>query len=265
MFWLACLGLVIAVCFNGVGARDDHITLDMIADISKYYVIFQNVYIWSNAPIKISVCLSIHRVLKHYVWISWTLYFMIFVIVSSSIGINIWLLTFCYPIEYQWNKTISGTCRPLKALVPVAMAWSYINIIVDWSVALLPVFVLWRANMPWQHKLTVAGVLSLGIFASCATIIRLVHLEYLTSMKNYFCKSTLRLHACPHRPKHPLTRTTDGIGLIVWLSPSSFLPYQSPGVCLADDYATWMLRVLYALARQTATDDSMHTRKKANH
>ncbi|KAH7305017.1 hypothetical protein B0I35DRAFT_147646 [Stachybotrys elegans] len=186
VFWLVCLGLAIPLCLNGLGARSAHVTPEMEVQTRKYFFLFQDMYVWANIPAKTSICLSIRRVVKHYTWITWTLYAIIFVIASSSIVTNIWLLTFCRPVAAMWDPTIPGsTCRPASAMVAIANAWSYINIIIDWIVALLPVFLLWKINMPWKQKATVSGVLSLGIFASSATLVRLVYLPAFTATHDY--------------------------------------------------------------------------------
>ncbi|KAH7304594.1 hypothetical protein B0I35DRAFT_338764, partial [Stachybotrys elegans] len=186
VFWLVCLGLAIPLCLNGLGARSTHYTDDMAAQTRKYFFLFQDIYVWANIPVKVSICLSIHRVVKHYTWISWTLYVIIFIIVSSSVVTNIWLLTFCRPVAFMWDSSIpGGTCRSAESMLAIANAWSYINIVIDWVVALLPVFLLWKMNMPWKQKVTVSGVLSLGIFASTATIVRLVYLPAFTATEDY--------------------------------------------------------------------------------
>lgn len=155
----------------------------------KYFFIFQDIYVWANIPIKVSVCLSIHRVVQHYRWIAWTLYVVMFIITSSAVVTNIWLLTFCRPVAAMWDTSIPGaTCRSSDKMLALSIGWSYINIVTDWVVALLPVFVLWKVNMPWRQKVTVAAVLSLGIFASTATIVRLIYLPYFTAVENYLCK-----------------------------------------------------------------------------
>lgn len=56
------------------------------------------------------------------------------------------------------------------------------TIVSDWLYSIMPIFMIWNVKMTTQKKATVAFVLSLGVFASVATLIRL---KYLLELSDY--------------------------------------------------------------------------------
>jgi hypothetical protein len=174
---------------NGVGAHAGRYTEEQRIKALEYFFMFQDFYVWANIPIKVSLCLTLIRLSDGRRWVKWVLYLMMFISVGSSLGTNIYLLTACQPLAATWDTSIPGSyCRPAEQTVQLGNAYSAINIVVDWVVALLPVFLLWRVQLAWKKKLIVMGILALGVFASCATLIRLNYLTNFTNQDDYLCK-----------------------------------------------------------------------------
>ncbi|KAI0123213.1 hypothetical protein BJ170DRAFT_103775 [Xylariales sp. AK1849] len=185
ILWIVSTTFAILACWNGLGAHVGRYTPEQGIIALRWYCFFQDFYIWSNIPIKSSLCLTLIRI-SNQTWISYVLYFIIFVVSSSSIGTNIYLQTNCTPFDARWNHTLPGaTCRSATGTVELAIIFSAINIIVDWTVALLPVFILWRVQMPRKQKLSAMAILACGIFASSATVIRLRSLQNFTDVHDY--------------------------------------------------------------------------------
>ncbi|KAH8662395.1 hypothetical protein BX600DRAFT_542059 [Xylariales sp. PMI_506] len=186
ILWLVEIGTVFAQCHYGLGQHNISYTREQELQTMKYFFLFQIFYVWSNIPIKLSICLSILRVAVSAPWLQWTLYFVGFVITCSSFITNVWLLTDCTPVSTYWNPaTPGGRCRPSEQTVYMSTAYSIINIVTDWTMALLPVGLLWKVNMPWKQKLSCMAILGLGIFASIATLIRIQYLPKFASTDDY--------------------------------------------------------------------------------
>ncbi|RGP61338.1 cation-transporting atpase 4 [Fusarium longipes] len=186
ILWIVSTSFVIPACWNGLGAHVERYTTEQGIAANKYFFLFQHFYVWANIPIKTSLCLTISRIAADMRWITRTIYVIIFTLVVVSLVTNIYLLSDCRPFAANWDKTIPGAvCRPAEGTVALGNAYSAINIFIDWAVALLPVFLLWRVQMRWAQKITVMAVLSLGIFASTATLIRLRTLTNFTNVSDY--------------------------------------------------------------------------------
>lgn len=73
-----------------------------------------------------------------------------------------------------------------------AYSISVMTIVSDWLYSIMPIFMIWNVKMSLQKKLTVGFVLSLGIFASVATLIRL---KYLIELADYSDQLYTATHA----------------------------------------------------------------------
>ncbi|KAJ1329472.1 hypothetical protein MN608_06207 [Microdochium nivale] len=186
ILWVISTSFVIPACWNGLGAHVDRYTKEQGIKANKYFFLFQHFYVWANIPIKTSLCLTIARIMSDVRGIKWFLHGIIGVLVVVSLATNVFLLTDCTPFAANWDKSLPGAvCRPAQGTVALGNAYSAINIFIDWTLALLPVFLLWRVQMRWAQKLPIMVVLALGIFASTATLLRLQTLTNFTNVSDY--------------------------------------------------------------------------------
>lgn len=56
----------------------------------------------------------------------------------------------------------------------------------DWTFALLPLFVLWRAKLPLAMKISAGGCLALGALGSISSIVRIAYINGLAPSANFF-------------------------------------------------------------------------------
>lgn len=113
--------------------------------------------------IKISIAIFLLRIAvkRPYVWI---LRISIWAVVTCSIAVFIFDLLQCIPIAAQWDLTIKNPkCVSAQSFAAAAYAISAMTIVTDWLYALLPIPMIWKAQMSCQKKATVAFILSLGI------------------------------------------------------------------------------------------------------
>jgi len=177
-----------------------------------YFFLFQHFYIWANSPMKVSLCLTIIRIASDIRWIKWSLHAIICVVVSASVISNIYLLTNRKPFMANWDNAIAGAqCCPAEGIVALGYAYSALNIIIDWTVALLPIFLVWRVQMRWAQKLPVMAVLALGVFTSTATLVSLRALPKLANQSDYLCKPSILIKCKWQR----LTYIPVGLGPVV--------------------------------------------------
>lgn len=69
----------------------------------------------------------------------------------------------CWPVSYFWNKySQTGTCIPDAIVIALAMLFSVINIITDFTFALMPAWILSHLNMKRKTKLALSVLMGLG-------------------------------------------------------------------------------------------------------
>ena len=66
----------------------------------------------------------------------------------------------CVPRRKLWNPFIPGRCIDTNADL---ITTSVLNIISDWSALLLPNLVVWRLQMTFKKKLSVAALFGVGL------------------------------------------------------------------------------------------------------
>lgn len=121
---------------------------------------WQIFYISNSMFIKISICAQLLRVtdnkrIKMFLWglIGLT---VLITLVAGIIG-----LVRCRPLSASWDPS-TGTCMDQGILSVLTYVVSGINIVVDWSVALLPVIILWNVQMHRTLKIMANVVMGIG-------------------------------------------------------------------------------------------------------
>ena len=82
----------------------------------------------------------------------------------------------CQPLALTWDSSVVGKCMPPANLKFAAFFNSSVAILTDVVFALLPIPILWNVQMNWRVKSAVAAILSLGIFAAVAAIVKITYL-----------------------------------------------------------------------------------------
>lgn len=122
---------------------------------------WQIFYVSGSLFIKASICTQLARIAtaRIYKIILWVLIGIS--IVTTLIAI-VAVLARCKPVAASWNPSL-GTCINQNIIVVLTYVVSGVNIATDWSVAILPVFILWNVQMRATLKRMVGFVLGLGV------------------------------------------------------------------------------------------------------
>lgn len=99
------------------------------------------------------------------------------------------IMLICQPIQYSWDKSLTGTCASLQIVTGVSYLVSTLAIITDLACCIVPCVVVWNLQMKRRVKISVCVVLALGMCASAATVARFLHLKYYSTPTDYLCES----------------------------------------------------------------------------
>lgn len=117
----------------------------------------------------------------------------------------------CHPVSYFWQRvrpTASGTCMDLDSIIAIAYVYSVTATCCDFTLGLLPVFLVWNLQMNARTKAALASILGMGCVASAAVIIRIPYLHdykdkdflceylFLVSLSIFFWGSTIWTPNC---------------------------------------------------------------------
>ncbi|KAJ4385656.1 hypothetical protein N0V93_010085 [Gnomoniopsis smithogilvyi] len=174
---------------NGVGVHAKHLAEPGNEQYETkglmYFFLFEVFYCGTIIPIKLSIALMLIRIAqnrKGYVWSQWAMMTLFFVVDG---GAMFYIIFQCKPVSYAWNTDQEGYCLPATWLADIYYVTTAVNIATDWVTALLPIPLLWHVRLERSEKISVGGILGLGIFASLAACIRLNYTINLTDESDY--------------------------------------------------------------------------------
>jgi len=88
------------------------------------------------------------------------------IIVSTAFSIAyIFVMIFqCFPVSYFWTRFLdgSGKCIPATVVADMTYAHGAVSTWSDWTLGILPIFLVWNLNMNPRTKVSVALILGLG-------------------------------------------------------------------------------------------------------
>ncbi|KAJ3527239.1 hypothetical protein NM208_g10798 [Fusarium decemcellulare] len=178
--WLMCVGTVINMVhnaiviwgtFTGIGTPDSRLNTAIMIEGAKVIVFWQIFYVSGSVFIKASICAQLMRIAtkRRFVIFLWILIALSVIITFIAI---LAVLIRCKPVAASWNPTL-GTCIDQNIIIVLTYVVSGMNIATDWSVSIIPIFILWNIQMRKTLKRMVALVMGVGVLASIATIIRM--------------------------------------------------------------------------------------------
>lgn len=167
-------------------------------------------YFFCSALAKISICLFLlHLVVERsHVWI---LRAIMVVNTVSCVFFFFFMLFQCSPISYFWNhhQPGGGHCLSPGIIMNSTYTFSAISSICDFSLGILPIFMVWNLQMSRRSKCAVVGLLSIAgmwdlshhlldsivfwqPYSACsATIIRIPYIISLSKSKDYLCTNLI--------------------------------------------------------------------------
>ncbi|PQE31840.1 cation-transporting atpase 4 protein [Rutstroemia sp. NJR-2017a WRK4] len=169
-------GLCIVCSWYGSGQLSAALSASDRMKGIKLFFIAEFFYASSAVTIKCSVAITLLRIAgsrRHYVWTIWG------IMATTGISAIIFMIVIaniCHPITTLWGETTHGSCNA-KLNSDVSLFFSVVEIFTDWALAILPAILLWNIQMKARMKVSVACILGLAAFASCATIVRLRYLS----------------------------------------------------------------------------------------
>jgi hypothetical protein len=123
--------------------------------IAEYFYSSGTVFIKSSIAVTL---LRIADARRRYKWTIWAV--IISTIISCIVFIS-GISNICHPITTLWGETTTGTCN-LQLNSDVSFFFSAIEILTDWTLAVLPAALLWGVQMKPKVKFSVALILGMG-------------------------------------------------------------------------------------------------------
>ncbi|CAI6044537.1 unnamed protein product [Clonostachys chloroleuca] len=182
------LGHNIAVvygCYTGIGSFDYKLNAPIVTEGAKVVTIWQLLYLTCSPIVKISICATLIRVASQRRY-TYPLYAVSILATGMSVMAIICVFIQCTPFTASW--TGKGKCIPVDVIMIPTYIFSAVNIAIDWTISIIPAFILWNLRIRRNLKLLASGILGIGILASTATIVRMMYILGYTDNSNQLRK-----------------------------------------------------------------------------
>lgn len=168
---------------------------------------------------KLSIAIFLARIVVAKIY-RWILYATMVISVVTGLGFFFVMLFQCQPVEYFWERKpgVDGQCMPVDVIIIVTYVYSGLNILCDFTLALLPVTIVWSLHMPLKMKLATFSLLSMGCIASTGVVLRLRFVQNYRDA-DFLCKSYSSLALSHSHGRSTAPPTHQSIHMV-----SSYLP-----------------------------------------
>ncbi|KAF2465639.1 uncharacterized protein BDR25DRAFT_295297 [Lindgomyces ingoldianus] len=163
----------------------------MVATIALiFWYLCELLYVLSNCTLKIALGIFYLRVAVQR-WHTWVIKLLMTGTVFFG-GCYFFMAAFqCIPVSEFWNNhPASSRCIPKAPTTGITYALSAVNAFADWSLGILPFFIVLDLQMNLKTKFMVAGILAFAAIGSTGTIVRMKYIHSLTNGQDFLWANT---------------------------------------------------------------------------
>ncbi|KAL4740281.1 hypothetical protein BDV11DRAFT_204471 [Aspergillus similis] len=163
---IICSALTQIAVSHGLGKHEaDILDASDRINAAKYTTIAPNFSVLSSVTGKISVVIFLLRLLTLSAkpWQRWFLHSLTLASVLWNIIGVIAIIGYCRPARKIWLPETEGSCMSPKFQLVAGISQSAFNAFADWALALFPVVLLRKVQLPLLKKVGVIAVLGAGI------------------------------------------------------------------------------------------------------
>ncbi|KAL4997417.1 hypothetical protein BDV10DRAFT_186212 [Aspergillus recurvatus] len=188
----------------GTGRHALNLTEYQRTQSMKYQVLSAGFHVMSTNWGKVSVALFLIRIISEVKNHKLAMYALIVVMTLINTGAVITIFAQCQPTAAIWDHSVAGpeACWPPGTQKKYSFFQGASSALTDLILAVYPLFTIKELQMPTKVKLGLGFVLSLGLVAMVAAIIKATHLPDMASYGDY---------------------TWDTINLTIWVSLEQYL------------------------------------------
>lgn len=148
----------------GTGYKFAHLEPTNAAIAMKYWWLCEIAYCFSSIGCKISVCIFLMRITIRRLHI-WTLYIVMALTVLAGLVFMFLMLLQCHPLAYFWTRAADpdgGWCISIDIIISMTYVYSAFAALCDFTVGILPIFLVHKLHMKRQTKIAVMGILGMA-------------------------------------------------------------------------------------------------------
>ena len=170
------MAVVIVTMFPILSSRPDSVPFSFIFEVAPLTVVAEITTTWSVALLKTSIAVMLLRFQRARGW-TWFLYFVMGLQIVTAVYMTIMQSTRCVPMRDLWDPTVPDNlkhCWGVDAFKVSMTVTSVLVILTDVIYATIPLTFIRHIRRSARDRLVIGFLLSLGLFASAASIVKTV-------------------------------------------------------------------------------------------
>jgi hypothetical protein len=179
------MAVIIRTVSPMLASRPEYQTLSHLNQVNPLSVVAEVTSTWSVALLKTSIAIMLLRFQRTRGWAVF-LYSIIGVQIAAAVFVTIMQSTRCIPIQALWDPTITDkrcwTDQAFKVSMTVA---SVLVIVTDFIYAAIPLTFLRHVRRSLRDRLVIGFLMSLGLFASAASVVKTVIVQRFDGTTDY--------------------------------------------------------------------------------
>lgn len=152
------VGIGFAMFIEGVGYHADTIGEKAVANISKWLLVTEIIYVWNLAWTKLSLLCMYYRIFRFPFFKKQVICVGAYVVIWA-VCVSFLFTFICVPVEKLWHPDIEGRC---VSELGVWLANASSTIFSDVIILLLPIPQVWRLQLKTFEKVGLTLVFGLG-------------------------------------------------------------------------------------------------------
>ena len=152
---------IVAVSMGGIGQHmaPPQVTFnEELVDLKTYTVVWF-LQAMANSWVRISFLDLLRRIFRTPVFVK-LCWVVMGLAIAYMVGCFITFFAICRPFAYNWDPNIQGTCGNMYLSFLLSAIF---NLVLDWTIIMLPLPVLWHLQMKTQKKVALTFVFTIGL------------------------------------------------------------------------------------------------------
>ncbi|RDW84361.1 hypothetical protein BP6252_01951 [Coleophoma cylindrospora] len=189
VFYTLYCSFVLVGVKHGTGQHDADLTVDNMLTALRFWYYCEWAYVITMCFIKVAIAILYLRVFfekwqRRVVWIT------LVGVILTGFSYLLAVVLQCIPVPFIWHRyhedqMHKGACLPVSIVLAGTYIHSAVSAISDFTLAGLPIILLWNLRFPVWKKFWIGVMMSLGAIAVVATLIRLHYVESLAVKEDF--------------------------------------------------------------------------------
>ncbi|KAF5865578.1 hypothetical protein ETB97_003422 [Aspergillus alliaceus] len=184
------------------------------------------------------------------------LWFIMIWQLSGNIVSAVLPLSICRNVNILWDPTVKTTCGDTQAVIKFAYYSNTVNSATDLFLAVFPIPIFWNLNLKTRVKIGLIVLLSLGLVAMVASVVKTTKLNQVPSITNLGASGGVELIRWGY-VENAIIIITSSIPCIRPLIMSSVKKFSSNGFS-----RSYELRSPFTGNRRTGNNETTQSRRK---